>query len=121
MAANKSRESAKLRERKAELRAKINDQKAELEQSKAEDKSLTASSCGRVRTVSLQKTAKGVINTAAASVADGTIPPIDSGTIEADAYGILSPYVNGTSDGAVFGPSTGTATLTFPALRTFNI
>jgi hypothetical protein len=79
-AAKKSRESAKLGERKAELLAQINEQTAGLKASKAEYKSMTgtgsrssgsssrkptddsvivsASSCGRVKTVTLPKRSK---------------------------------------------------------------
>jgi hypothetical protein len=81
-AAKKSRESAKLGERKADLLAQINEQAAGLKASKAEYKSMTgtgsrssgsssrkptddsvivsASSCGRVKTVPPPKRGKGV-------------------------------------------------------------
>ncbi|KAJ7899755.1 hypothetical protein B0H13DRAFT_1622625, partial [Mycena leptocephala] len=79
--AKKSRESAKAAERKAELLAKINGQKTDLKASQAELKSMSgtskcsvgnasrklhdetvivsASSCGRVKTLPLPKTVKG--------------------------------------------------------------
>ncbi|KAJ6614279.1 hypothetical protein B0H10DRAFT_2436035 [Mycena sp. CBHHK59/15] len=101
-AAKKSRESAKLGERKAELLAQINEQVAGLKASKAEYKSMTgtgsrssgsssrkptddsvivsASSCGRVKTVPLPKRGKAVLETS-------PIPATDKSSIVVETFG----------------------------------
>ncbi|KAJ7663311.1 hypothetical protein DFH06DRAFT_1395515 [Mycena polygramma] len=123
-AAKKSREVAKAGERKAELQAKINDHAAQLKASKAELKSLTgtskrsassrktgdevvivsASSCGRVKTVPLPKRGKGAVNTpierAPATDADGTADrsvPTASGMLPDYSSEILPAHYSSAS------------------------
>ncbi|KAJ6544901.1 hypothetical protein B0H10DRAFT_2203029 [Mycena sp. CBHHK59/15] len=118
-AAKKSRESAKLGERAAELQAKINDEKTLLKGYQAELRSLkgtssrststktqkngndsvivSASSCGRVKTVTVPRWAKGIDVPEAPAVA-ATLParahdisetPVAAATIPAHAEMIL--------------------------------